>query len=87
MKIKIDNPFRDDTHMSMMRVCQFMCVFTACIVAIMGAAGFLYAIVHEKGLLVLAGILAGIAAIITALLVPAFGGKAIQAFSEGTNAK
>jgi len=73
MKIKIDNPFRDDTHMSMMRVCQFMCVLTAAIVALV--------------CVILGRELSTAAVLVGALLVPAFGGKAIQAFSEVTNAK
>lgn len=73
MKFKFDNPFRDDSHTSMMRVCQFICVLTAAIVAVICVS--------------LGRDLSTAAVLVGALLVPAFGGKAIQAFSEVTSAK
>jgi hypothetical protein len=84
MKFNFDNPFREDTHTSMMRVCQFICVITAAIISIIGAEAVSYAIKNQVALQYIAGIAAGIAGMITAILVPAFGGKAIQSFSEST---
>jgi hypothetical protein len=86
MRQPFDNPFREDTHTSMMRVCVFICVVIAGFIGLMAPLIVMYALATGAGLLMIAGILAGLAGVITALLVPAFGGKAIQSYSENKEA-
>lgn len=68
MKAKVDNPFLDNTHTSMMRICQFICVVASVIIAIL--------------CVVLGRDLGSSAALVGAILGPAFIGKAVQSFSE-----
>ena len=81
------------TPESMMRLSMNRVVKTAVFVAIftpIGAVtGFIIGIILDRNLIAIAsgiGALAGLAgAIIGALLIPGFGGKAVQSFSESQN--
>jgi uncharacterized membrane protein len=64
----MENPFSSTTNASTMRIAMFLCVVASVISAIMA--------------LIMGRDLIGTAAIITAFLIPAFGGKAVQAFAE-----
>lgn len=66
--MKFENPFRADTKLSIMRILSFMCVIVALVVAILIVA--------------LDRDLAAGAAMVTAILTPAFLGKAVQTFAE-----
>ena len=65
----MENPFRTDTKVSMMRICQFICVLAAVIVAITSMA-------IDRDL-------TSTAVLVSSLLGFAFTGKAQQSFAEG----
>lgn len=65
----MENPFRADTKVSIMRIIAFMCVLSALVIAIL--------------IVVLDRDLAGGAALVGAILTPAFIGKAMQSYAEG----
>ena len=64
----MENPFSSVTNTSSMRIAMILCVVASVVSSIM-------AIIMGRDLV-------GTAAIITAFLVPAFAGKATQAFAE-----
>lgn len=67
---------------SAMRLMAFLCVVTACISAIGAVSGFVVGVILGRDMTMLGAAIGGIAGIIGALLVPAFGGKAAQSFAE-----
>ena len=74
---------RGDTNQSSMRLMAFLVVVTACIVALGAVGGFVLAIIRDKDAGIIGALLGGCAGLVGALLVPAFGGKALQTFAEG----
>ena len=80
---------RDDTQYSAMRLFGFLCVLAAFLFTLAAAAAIILAVVllREGNLVgsiaaIIGAILGGGAALVGALLVPAFGGKAAQSFAE-----
>jgi hypothetical protein len=73
---------RSDSNQSAMRLMGFMCTLAACIFSVEAGAAMILCVVLARDGSVAGAILGGSAAVIGALLVPAFGGKAVQAFAE-----
>ena len=81
---------RNDTNNSAMRLMAFLAVLTGCIFALMTGLAVLLAVILLKEpntiiavSAIIGAILGGGAAVIGALFLPAFGGKAAQSFAEG----
>jgi hypothetical protein len=63
---------------STMRFAFVLCVITACSIGFGAGAGFVIAVIMDRDIALIGAALGGLAGIIGAILVPAFGGKAIQ---------